>query len=424
MKPTRISFYGNFGAGNLGNEATLQAVIEQFLRRWPDGRLLCFCTNPQDVRARHHIAAFPMQAVSRTDAETSGKRARRGGLTRFFRVAFWRIPLELFHWTKCMQALSRADMLVIAGTGIVCDHTTGPLGYPYDIFKLSTLAALCRIKLMFLSVGVGPLHHPLSRWLVKRSLALAHHRSYRDEASKQYLEEIGFSTECDFVYPDAVFGLSKGAAVSTVADGAKRVIGLGIKDYGTTESKTFREYLDSMATFVSWLQVKGYSVRLLIGDISYDTSVIEEFLSVLKSRNIPTDPSRLIAEPALTVEELLCQVSETEAVISARYHNLVLALIQNKPVIALSDHAKLDSVVTDFGLAQYLLPLRNLSSDILIERFKQLENDVERLRPHLKAQLEKYRQTLDALYATLLESNAIARIPSRAELRRPSTPVI
>jgi len=31
-------------AGNLGNEATLQAVIEQILRRWPDGQLLCFCT--------------------------------------------------------------------------------------------------------------------------------------------------------------------------------------------------------------------------------------------------------------------------------------------------------------------------------------------------------------------------------------------
>ncbi len=60
MKPARISFYGHFGAGNLGNEATLQAVIEQILRRWPDGELLCFCTNPQDVRTRHNIAAFPM----------------------------------------------------------------------------------------------------------------------------------------------------------------------------------------------------------------------------------------------------------------------------------------------------------------------------------------------------------------------------
>jgi hypothetical protein len=61
-------------------------------------------------------------------------------------------------------------------------------------------------------------------------------------------------------------------------------------------------------------------------------------------------------------------------------------------------------------LAQYLLPLRNLSSDVLIGRFKQLESDVERLRPYIKAELDRYRQALDALYAALLaESNAAAR---------------
>jgi polysaccharide pyruvyl transferase WcaK-like protein len=409
MKPARISFYGNFGAGNLGNEATLQAVIEQILRRWPDGQLLCFCTNPHDVRARHKIAAFPSEAVNR--AQRSGSSAPRGNLTRFFRIAFQRIPLELIHWIKCLHALSRTDMLIVAGTGIVADYTTGPLGWPYDIFKLSTLAALCRVKLAFLSIGAGPIHHPLSRWLLKRSLALADHRSYRDEASKQYLQKIGFNTDRDFVYPDVVFGLSKGGLVSGVRDGQRRSVGLGIKDYGSTEPEAFREYLDTMAVFVSWLQGRGYIVRLLIGDIQYDTSVIEEFVAILRSRNIPADAPLLIAEPALTVEELLRQVGGTEAVISARYHNLVLALIQHKPVIALSDHAKLDSLVTDFGLAQYLLPLRNLSSDALIDRFKQLENDVDQLRPRLKAELEKYRQALDALYASLpAESNPTARI--------------
>ena len=103
--------------------------------------------------------------------------------------------------------------------------------------------------------------------------------------------------------------------------------------------------------------------------------------------------------------DLLRQIGETEAVISARYHNLVLALIQNKPVIALSDHAKLDSVVIDLGLAQYLLSLRNLNCDVLIDRFKQLENDAEVLRPHLKAELEKYRQALDALFTALLTAS-------------------
>ena len=112
MKPPRICFYGNFGAGNLGNEATLQAVIEQVLRRWPDGRLLCFCTNPRDVRTRHNIAALPAQAVNGTAVERSGKNARRAGLTRLFRVAFRRIPLELVHWIKCLHALSRADMQI------------------------------------------------------------------------------------------------------------------------------------------------------------------------------------------------------------------------------------------------------------------------------------------------------------------------
>src|SRR6266849_9408051 len=72
MKPPRISFYGNFGAGNLGNECTLQAVIEQTLRRWPDAQLLCFCTNPQDVRTRHNIAALPSEAVDKTAAKRSG----------------------------------------------------------------------------------------------------------------------------------------------------------------------------------------------------------------------------------------------------------------------------------------------------------------------------------------------------------------
>ncbi len=424
MKSPRICFYGNFGSGNLGNEATLQAVIEQIVRRWPDARLLCFCTDPQDVRSRHRIAALPAQAVNGA-AETSGRRARRGSLAWLFRIAFQRIPLELFHWLKCLHALSRADMLIVAGTGIVCDYVTGPSGYPYDIFKLSTLAALCRVKLIFLSVGVGPIHHPLSRWFVKRSLVLAHDRTYRDEASKQYLEKIGFSAERDFVYPDVVFGLSEAPIVSSVTKGQRPTIGLGIKDYGLEEPGAFREYLDTMAEFVSKLQGQGYTVRLLIGDIQYDTSVIEEFVAVLKSRNIPVDPPLLIAEPALTVEELLRQVSETEVVISARYHNLVLALSQNKPVIALSDHAKLDSVMTDFGLAQYLLPLRNLRSDVLINRFQKLENDMDRLRPHLRARLRKYRQALDALYATLVaEPDARAQIAMAPGPRRPTTPAI
>src|SRR5262245_21327229 len=358
MKFARIGFYGHFGAGNLGNECTLQAAIEQTLRHRPNAQMLCFCTNPKDVRTRHNIAAFPSEVVDKAAAKRSGSRGPLYRLARIFRIAFKRIPLELVHWVKSLRAVSRTDMLIVAGTGIVSDYLCGPRGWPYDIFKLSALAALCRVKLVFLSVRVGPIHHPLSRWFLKRSLALAHHRSYRDEASKQYLEKIGFNTDRDFVYPDVVFGLSQDNLISGFPAGQMRVVGLGL-DNGSKRGLG-RELLDTMATFVSWLQRHGYAVRLLIGDIQYDTQVIEEFVDILKSRDIPTEAPLLIAEPAPTVKELLHQVGETEAVISARYHNLVMALIQNKPVIAVSHHAKTDSLVTDFGLTQYLVPLGNL----------------------------------------------------------------
>src|SRR5262249_28079856 len=159
-----------------------------------------------------------------------------------------------------------------------------------------------------------PICHPLSRWFLRQSLAQAHHRSYRDEASKQYLEKIGFKTDRDLVCPDVVFGLSQDNLISSARAGQLRVVGLGLKDYGSTEPKAFRTYLDTMAAFVCWLQGHGYAVRLLIGDIRYDTWVIEEFVDLLKIRNIPPDAPQLIVEPALTVKELLRQVGETEAV--------------------------------------------------------------------------------------------------------------
>ena len=85
--------------------------------------------------------------------------------------------------------------------------------------------------------------------------------------------------------------------------------------------------------------------------------------------------------------------------------------------IALSDHAKLNSVVTDFVLAQYLLPLRDLSSNVPM-RFKQLENDVEQLmlRPHLN--IAKHRR---AVYTFFNESNELPWICQGASVDSPMT---
>ena len=51
-----------------------------------------------------------------------------------------------------------------------------------------------------------------------------------------------------------------------------------------------------------------------------------------------------------------------------------------------------------------------------IERFQQLANDAERLRPYLKAELEKRRQSHDELHPTALaEWNMNARIATACQ---------
>src|SRR5262249_51327139 len=159
----------------------------------------------------------------------------------------------------------------------------GPFGWPYDIFKWSVLAGLCGVRVLFLSVGVGPIYHPVSRWLIKRSLALAAYRSYRDEASKLYLERIGFSTRGDAVYPDLAFGLPQRLLPSNRSIRAKQelVIGVGLKDYQSAsgdEAGKYQKYVNTMAIFICWLRENNYNVQVLIGDIRYDMQVRQDVL--------------------------------------------------------------------------------------------------------------------------------------------------
>jgi polysaccharide pyruvyl transferase WcaK-like protein len=430
MRPTRIVFYGNFGAGNLGNEVTLQTAIEQTLTRLPGARLLCVCTDPEDVRARHGIEAAPSMSrdsgwswsdldIDRTrnggSAELPADGTRHRGLSanlaRLGRIAFRRLPQELAHWYKMLRLVARCDVLLVPGTGIVTDGSCGSFGWPYDMFKLTVLARLCGRRVLFLSVGAGPFRYRLGGWFIKRSLGLANYRSYRDVDSKRHLEEIGFETQHDAIYPDLVFGLSRRQlAGERGGTDSPRIIALGLKDYATpvddSDAQSYRDYLDVMADFVVWQQAQGTAVRLIIGDAQYDTRVREDLIDLLEARGAAVKAPLLLSDPVPTVAELLRQLRETEAVVSPRFHNLVLALMLNKPVIALSDLPKVTALLVDLGMGRFCLALRGLKPAALTGCFTRLQSEAEKLRPYITDAVESYRRAVDEQYAKVYASFA------------------
>jgi len=408
-KSNKIVFFGVFGKQNLGNECTLQATMYNIHKALPDATFTCLSTVPEDTELRHGIPAFEGHGAYPAWLDSKLWSGQGSRLMKLLRKILFGIPLELVHWAKGFKVVRGSHMFIVPGTQVVSDYLNGPFSWPYDIFKWAVIAKLCRARLLFLNIGVGPIYHPLSRWFIKASLNFSDYRSYRDKASKHYVEKMRPCRGCDLVYPDLAFSLQSTLLPTCQNVGKQRpVFGIGLKDYlgrgGVRDrhnNRTYRDYLNTLGDLVVWLCERKYTVRVIIGDVLYDSGVKQDFMELLHERGLMNQEGQIVNEPVFTVEQLLSQIAAIDFLVTSRFHNLVLALMLNKPVVCLSDHGKLDSLMTEIGLTEYCLPLANLDFDNLIDRLVKLEKNAEALRPYIKQKTEEYRRTLDEQYSLI-----------------------
>ena len=169
---------------------------------------------------------------------------------------------------------------------------------------------------MFVSVGAGPLTTWLGRGLVRRALSLAHYRSYRDEPSKRYVESIGCTVGDDPVYPDLVFSPAPLLADSVSGNG-RPVAGLGVMvlpgkvTSPRSRADVYQSYLEKLVLVVEWLLIRGYDIRLLIGDV-HDVRAKQDLKRMVRERISAEAGDRLIDDPVVTVDELVSQIRASD----------------------------------------------------------------------------------------------------------------
>jgi polysaccharide pyruvyl transferase WcaK-like protein len=275
---------------------------------------------------------------------------------------------------------------------------------PYNLFKWSVMARMCRCKVFFVSVGAGPVYSVLGKYFVKSALSLADFRSYRDNASLNYLKGIGFPINSDRIYPDLVFSFPEAMLPHDSDEGTKRsTVGLGLMPYaGKYSSATagdgiYREYLKNLVAFARWLLTHDYDIRLLVGDLG-DGAALEQFKSLLKASWGAYDGKRIINQPAVSVEQLLPQIAATDIIVATRFHNIVLALLLNRPVISISFHHKCASLMEEMGLTEYCHDINHMNAERLIEQFQDVEHNADRLKPVIRQKVEQARKALDEQY--------------------------
>jgi polysaccharide pyruvyl transferase WcaK-like protein len=412
-KRKKITFFGHFGMGNFGNESTLQAILYQMRRFLPDAEATCITSGPEGTVATHEIEAIPI-------AEILVKSwTPRNPLVRLLRMLSIGIISEPYRWVKGLMMLRRTDMLIIPGTGLLTD-AYGLLSWgPYNLFKWSLIARVCRCKLFFVSVGAGPIYGVLGRCFVKSALSFADFRSYRDNSTMQYLNGIGFQTNNDRVYPDLVFSLPQAVIPHQDTKKSRRpVVGLGLMyDAGrysvpNPRNETHLAYLENLVKVVRWLIAQEYDVRLLIGDL-WDMRVTQEFRRLLKEQLSAVDERHIINEPISSVEQLLSQLAATDMVVATRFHNVLLALLCNKPVIAISFHHKCASLMGAMGLSEYCLDMNTLNADSLIEKIRDLEKNAGELKPLIRQKADEFRKALDEQYKFIFQRDVACTTSTR-----------
>lgn len=399
QKKSKIVFFGHFGSDNFGNEGTLQAALSNLRRLLPEAEFECICTQPASAAAIHGITA------SSISPRVLGAWIPKNRAARRLRKLALGFPIELYRWYAAFSKLKGTDALIVPGTGLLTDAFGLWSWGPYNLFKWSVLAKLRGSNLLFVSVGAGPIRGPFSRRFVKAALGLADYRSYRDVSSAQYLKAIGFSRGNDRVFPDLAFSLPE-SVPSRARPMFKRrpVVGLGLMNfssmYGDNRpgSEIYQSYMKSMVTLADWLLNRGYDIRLLIGELGDPSS---EFRSILSERVSADAYSRVIETSVTSVDELLSQVAGTDLVVATRFHNVLFALLNNKPVVSISFHHKCASLMSAMGLSEYCVWIDRLQANDLIGRVLSMEENSGNLKSLIATRNEEFRAALEEQYGII-----------------------
>lgn len=399
---SRIFLYGHFGSGNIGNDSSLDAMVHAIQKYRPTAEVICICNGPQVVQERYGIKTEQLGALHGMVEEPSSNR-----FVSLWRKVWRRLSSEVEFWAGRPGWFRPGDQFIIVGTGAVDDMSVKHFwNAPYDLYRWSKVAKRGGAKLIFLSVGVGPIQNRISRALMLRALRMADYRSYRETVAFEYLKSVGYDTGGDLLYPDLVFSLPRQALPVPQTSAAETMVGLGLINYygwrydPVLGEKIYQEYIAKIKCFVAWLLEKGHNIRILVGD-DVDVRPVQDVLEYVAKEN-PNQRERLIVEKISTVNELFQQIAQTDIVVASRFHNVLCALMLERPVISLGYHAKNDVLMAAMGLAPYCQPIEEFTFEQLVVQFERYTAEMDEAVERIHHTNERYRELLDEQYRAIL----------------------
>lgn len=391
---TRVGLFGLLGCGNIGNDASMEAVIRYIRARHPGVTIDAMCLGAETVRQEYGIEAISLRwSVNYERAVFKAVAPAFKVLSRFVdlvRTAAW---------------VRRHEVVIVPGMGVLeTSLPTRPWHMPYSMFLVLLWGRIFGIRTALVSVGAGRVEGRLNRLLLDAVARLAFYRSYRDVRSREVMRQRGLDVTHDRVYPDLAFNLP----IMSSDPGDLGIVCVGIMDYRGSNAdraradEVYAVYIDAMKHFVRWLVSEGRKVRLIIGDTNNcDEWALQELLEDVRIYLPDIDAEQVVAAPVASFADVMRAIAPAGTVVATRFHNVVCALRLSKPTIALGYGPKFGALMADMGVPEFCQDARTLSAHELIGLFCELEQRQAEVRHRLRARNDIYEQLLDDQFKAL-----------------------
>jgi len=261
---------GNYGVGNLGDEA----LREYFLESFPEVEWKVLSANP-----------------------TEGEYARLpSGLRSFF----------AFKWVRTLKMMRTADAVVFGGGSLFTDVESSFACFLWGMH--AWVASFLGKKVVLASQGMGPYRTKRGEWFARKTVAKAAFISVRDEESVRRISEWHKSTKVVQTF-DPIFSLFLAKKIS------KNTKNVFIIISRNNVSETFRKEVSYAIQNNTWEEVM---IVLMEGEHEEEKKTANEFLSI--SGTVGS------IKTVTNVDDLMDSLADASLVYSQRFHGALAAL--------------------------------------------------------------------------------------------------
>ncbi|MEW5767256.1 MAG: polysaccharide pyruvyl transferase CsaB [bacterium] len=338
---------GYYGCGNVGDELILKAILDRFNE----------CDSLEVIVA----SADPAQTAKDYGVKTIDR--------RHLKAIFFR--------------LRDCQALISGGGGLLQDVTSSRSLYYY--LGIMELAIILGKPVIIYAQGIGPIRNSINRFITRTVLKRASLITLREEQSAKVLEGLGFNRQDLMVTADPVLSLP------SLAPAEKgKGIGVVIRPLKSRPNLAGRiaRILDELAE-----KFPDIPFTLIPFHPQYDFDLAQEIKLSMKHK--------IGIFVGYGLSKYIEAIERLDLLIGMRLHALILAAINQVPMVGISIDPKIDSFIQ--AVDQPLITLETADKESMISLISHVWEDRENYQERLKKLVPPLRQKAEATFRLVVD---------------------